>query len=306
MLEPRSDRIESSPDRELVFTRVLDAPRHLVFAAWTSREHLPRWYGPHGFTTTVETMDCRTGGTLRLVMHGPDGARYPNSITYDEVRPPERLAYTTRGGREGSAESQLKHIVTFEAQGERTKVTLRLVFPTAAAKADNIATYHSDVGGTQTLERLAAAMDELVVRGRKLELDRTFAAPRALVWDAFTQPDHVKRWLAPRPLTMPIFELDLRAGGAMRMVMRAPDGTEFPSSGTVRDVRVGERLAWGGKIHDDIEVETIITFADEGTGTRVTVHQSYSSEGDPTRGARMGWNASLDALAELLAEAQRH
>ena len=304
MLEPRNDRSETSADRELVFTRVLDAPRHLVFAAWTSPEHLSRWYGPHGFKTTIEALDLRPGGTLRLVMHGPDGARYPNSITYDEVRPPERLVYTTRGGREGEPEVQLKHIITFEAEGARTKLTLCLVFPSARAKADNIASYHSDVGGVQTLERLAAALDELVVRGRELQLARTFAAPRALVWDAFTKPDHVKRWLAPRPLTMPIFELDLRTGGAMRMVMRAPDGSEFPSSGTVRDVRVGERLAWGGKIHDDIEVETVITFADEGSGTHVTVHQTYSREGDPTRGARMGWNASLDALAEVLAEAQ--
>jgi uncharacterized protein YndB with AHSA1/START domain len=300
MLETRSDQRESSPDRELVISRVIDAPSHLVFAAWTSREHLPRWYGPQGFTTTIEAMDVRPGGTMRLVMHGPDGTRYPNAIAYDDVSPPTRLAYTTRGGKEGEPEITLKTIVSFEAQGARTKLTIRHVFPTAAAKADNIARYRSDVGATQTLERLEATMNELVVRGKELTLERTFEAPRALVWDAFTRPEHVKQWLAPRPLTMPVFEIDLRVGGALRMVMRTPDGHEFPSSGTVREVRAGERLVWGGKIHDDIEVETVVTFADADAGTRVTVHQTYSGIGDPTMGAKMGWTTSLDTLAELL------
>ena len=300
MLEARSDLSESSPDRELVISRVIDAPRHLVFAAWTSREHLPRWYGPDGFTTTIEAMDVRPGGAIRIVMCGPDGTRYPHAMVYDEVRPPERLAYTTRGGAQGAPEVHFKTIVSFEAQGARTKLTLRHVFPTAAAKADNIARYHSDVGATQTLDRLEVTMNDLVVRGRELRLERTFAAPRALVWDAFTKPEHAKQWLAPRPLTMSVLEIDLRVGGALHMVMRAPDGHEFPSSGTVREVRTGERFAWGGKIHDDIEVETVVTFADAGSGTRVTVHQTYSGIGDPTMGAKMGWTASLDALAEIL------
>ena len=87
MLEPRSDRSESSPERELVFTRVLDAPRHLVFAAWSSREHLPRWYGPHGFTLHFHAQ-----------LAGPDADKmvaYLQSIKHIDLPPNPFLQHHT-------------------------------------------------------------------------------------------------------------------------------------------------------------------------------------------------------------------
>jgi uncharacterized protein YndB with AHSA1/START domain len=80
-------------DRELVFTRVYDAPRELVFEAWTDPKHLTQWWGPNGFTTTIHEMDVRPGGVWRLVMHGPDGKDYNNRIAFLEVVKPERLVY---------------------------------------------------------------------------------------------------------------------------------------------------------------------------------------------------------------------
>ena len=89
-----------TPDREIVIKRTLDAPRELVFAAWTDLKHLPHWYGPNGFTTTIHEMDLRPGGVWRLTMHGPDGRDYTSKIVFSEVVRPERLVYRhSRRGR---------------------------------------------------------------------------------------------------------------------------------------------------------------------------------------------------------------
>src|SRR5512146_2810578 len=86
-----------SPDdtasREITATRLVEAPRELVFRVWTEPDHIAHWWGPNGFTTTIHEMDVRPGGVWRFVMHGPDGRDYQNKIVYVEVTPPERLVY---------------------------------------------------------------------------------------------------------------------------------------------------------------------------------------------------------------------
>src|SRR4051794_29231769 len=80
-------------DREIVFSRVFDAPRELVWKAWTEPHHVTKWWGPNGFTTTIHEMDVRTGGTWHHTMHGPDGTDYPNKSIFVEVVKPERIVY---------------------------------------------------------------------------------------------------------------------------------------------------------------------------------------------------------------------
>jgi uncharacterized protein YndB with AHSA1/START domain len=74
--------------------RIFDAPRHLVWKAWTDPKMVAQWFGPRGFTSTVDALDVRVGGTLRIVMHGPDGNDYPMKGEFREVAPPERLVFT--------------------------------------------------------------------------------------------------------------------------------------------------------------------------------------------------------------------
>src|SRR5438046_10762541 len=76
--EKLMDRNQSAVDREIVLTRVFDAPRRMVWEAWTDPKQLVLWWGPKGFTTTIEEMDVRAGGAWKLVMHGPEGAKYPS------------------------------------------------------------------------------------------------------------------------------------------------------------------------------------------------------------------------------------
>jgi uncharacterized protein YndB with AHSA1/START domain len=104
--------LEHDP-RALIGTRVFDAPRDLVWQAWTNPKHLAQWWGPDGFTTTTSAFDMKPGGVWRFVMHGPDGRDYQNRITFDEIVKPERIVYHHGGG--GDVEPvQFKTTITFE------------------------------------------------------------------------------------------------------------------------------------------------------------------------------------------------
>ena len=107
-------------DREIVITRLIDAPRELVFDAWTDPEQVVQWWGPRGFTTTTHKMEVKPGGVWRFVMHGPDGRDYQNKITYLEIVPPERLVYR-HGGDEDLEPVSFQTTVTFAAEGGKTR-----------------------------------------------------------------------------------------------------------------------------------------------------------------------------------------
>jgi uncharacterized protein YndB with AHSA1/START domain len=139
-------------DREIVVTRLLDAPRALVFDAWTDAAHISAWWGPRGFTTTTHEMNVRPGGVWRFVMHGPDGVDYRNRVVYTEVARPERLVYAHRG--EGVDDHGEFHVtVTFTEEDGRTRVVLRMQ-AASVAECERMKAFGAIEGGHQTLERL--------------------------------------------------------------------------------------------------------------------------------------------------------
>jgi uncharacterized protein YndB with AHSA1/START domain len=146
--------------RSIVTTRVFDAPRELVFAAWSDPEHLAQWWGPNGFTTTTHAFDMRPGGVWRFVMHGPDGRDYQNRITYEEIVKPERLVYS-HGGAEDVEPVQFRVTVTFEDLGGKTRLTMRAVFPSAAERDRVAKDYGAVEGAQQTLARLAEHLETM-------------------------------------------------------------------------------------------------------------------------------------------------
>ena len=146
----------------MIGTRILDAPRALVFEMWTDPKHLSQWWGPNGFTTTTSAFDLRPGGMWRFVMHGPDGRDYENRITFEEVVPPERIVYR-HGGGDDVEPVQFRTTVTFEDLGGKTRLTMHGQFPSAAERDRVIREYGADKGLVQTLARLA---DYLAEHGR--------------------------------------------------------------------------------------------------------------------------------------------
>ena len=141
-------------DREVVLVRVLDAPRHAVFRAWTDAESFCEWFGPDGFTCVVDQMDVRPGGRMRFEMTAPDGTAYPGRFDYLEVVADTRLVMD-HGADEDDDPGRFRMTVTFDEQADgKTVLTLRQLHPTAERRAEVIGFGAVELG-LQTLEKLA-------------------------------------------------------------------------------------------------------------------------------------------------------
>lgn len=138
--------------RQIVVTRIFDAPRELVFDAFTG-DGIEEWWGPNGFTTTTSERNVTPGGLWRFVMHGPDGTDYENAVVYDEIVAPERLTWTQYAG-DTSKQPHHFNTITFTEQDGKTEVRLTLLLPTVEMR-EKVIGFGAIEGGHQTLNRLA-------------------------------------------------------------------------------------------------------------------------------------------------------
>jgi uncharacterized protein YndB with AHSA1/START domain len=121
----RSNAATEAAERELVITRIFDAPRNLVFKAWTEPHHLVHWYGPRGFTVPSYTLDLQPGGAWRSCMLSPEGREYWVRGVFREIVEPERLVFTyAHENEDGVRGHEMLVTVTFVDHGEKTKLTL--------------------------------------------------------------------------------------------------------------------------------------------------------------------------------------
>lgn len=299
--------------RSIVTTRVIDAPRALVFEAWTDPRHLAAWWGPNGFTTTTTVFDMRPGGVWRFVMHGPDGRDYENRIVFDDVAPPERISYRHDGGEdEGVEDVQFATTVTFEDLGGKTRITLHALFASAEERERVAREYGAVEGAQQTIARLAGYAVELAglpteePTVKSIVLVRTFAAPRELVWKAWTDPAHLAAWWGPHHFTAPVCELDVRPGGGLRIDMQGPEGPANMVTGVFRDVVEHERLSFTTEAfrdehgHPALAGFNVITFAQHDHGTTLTIEAHILKAADwlaaGIAGMNEGWSQSLEKL----------
>lgn len=189
---------------DLALDRELRAPRERVWAALTDPTALDRWWGPSGFRTVTEAYDLRPGGAWRMTMHGPDGHAYPNHALFDVVEPPARLVLRYVDGS-----GDVHHVTTIRLDAldaQRTRLTLSLRFPSAAARKDAVERIGAVEGGRQTLARLAAHL-EGTDRG-VFRIQRLFAATPERLWALWTDADHLARWFHPSAWTITRAELD--------------------------------------------------------------------------------------------------
>ena len=142
---------QPTKDREIVVTRIIDAPRSLVFAAFTEREHIEQWWAPKSATT--HEMNIKPGGTWRY-SQPIQGTDQPFKVEFIEITEPTRLVYDY-GTDSASASEAARTIVTFEEEDSKTKVTLQLIFATAAERKQAVK-YGAIVGAMQALETLEA------------------------------------------------------------------------------------------------------------------------------------------------------
>ncbi|MDP2287191.1 MAG: SRPBCC family protein [Actinomycetota bacterium] len=165
MASPERDTTvqEDTTDRELVISRIINAPCDLVFEAFTEVRHLSQWWGPEGFTTTTRAFDFRVGSEWEFVMHGPDGTDYQEWISWTLIKRPERIEMLHGEYRDDP--NAFVSVLTFTPDGEATHIEMRTVFPTKELRDEAVEKYHAVEGGQQTLANLDAYVTHMIREG---------------------------------------------------------------------------------------------------------------------------------------------
>ena len=335
----RADSVRTT-DREIEISRVVAAPRERVWQALTHPRQLDQWWGPRGFVTRTESMALRAGGQWRYLMIGPDGREYPNLVTYREVSPPSRLVYK-HGGEKDFEHVNFESSITLQATGPgdaHTQVILHSVFPSAQAKELVVREYGAIEGGQQTLACLAehlagqqgtgsAQVDDAPADdAQAFVLTRVLQAPLQAVWDAWTQPQHLARWMSPAGMEVISAQMDLRPGGRYLYGLRMPGGAEMWGRWLFREVQPPRRLVWVHGFSNPageatrhpmaaqwpLEILSTLTLSEHagiGRGTALHLHWlpiNASAEErkvftDGHASMAQGWGGTLQQLVEHLA-----
>lgn len=291
----------TAQEREVVITRVFDAPRELVFQAWTEPKHLSRWWGPRMFTNPVCEVDLRIGGKWRIVMRAPDGAEHPCGGVYREIVDREKLVFTNIAtDKDGQPILDGLTSVTFADEGGKTKLTLRT---RATAVVGYAAEYLKgmEMGWTMGLDKLA---DELVSE-RAIVATRLFDAPRELVFEMWTNADHIAKWYGPKGFSVTTHEMDVRPGGVWRFVMHGPDGKDYDNKIVYVEVLKPERLVYDHVVYPLFQ--STATFLALGDKTLVSVRMVFESAELRNKiakehGAVEGLHQTLERLAQELSK----
>ncbi|MGP0017848.1 MAG: SRPBCC domain-containing protein [Candidatus Sulfotelmatobacter sp.] len=304
---------------DLVITRVFDAPRELVFKAWTETRHVSQWWGPKGFTNPVCEMDVRAGGELRIHMRAPDGLVYPMTGVFQEIVEPERLVFVG-SALDGDGKSMFDVLTTvvFAERHGKTALTLQLRVIKATAQAPQYLK-GMEMGWTQSLDRLGDHLAETVAASeiarvageREIVGTHVFDAPRDLVWKMWTDRYHVAQWWGPKGFRTTIHQMDVRPGGEWRFIMHGPDGRDYRNRIIFREVRKPELLVYEhspDKESEPVRFVTTVTLTEEGESTRVRVQMIFRTavERDhnvETYGAVEGLKQHFGRLAEYVKNA---
>lgn len=315
-------------DNEIVISRLVNAPRELVWAAYSDPAHITNWWGPRGFSTTTSEMDMRPGGTWRFVMHGPDGTDYKNNVVYIEVVKADRLVFN-HSGEDETADIKFVNHVTFEDQDGKTLVTLRLVFKTKAERDAIEARSNGREGGRQTLARLDEYLASVAAKpgkptGQPFVITRVFNAPRHLVWKAWTEEQHLKHWWGPKGSKIEVVKFDLCPGGVFHYAMRYSTGAAMWGRFTFKEIVAPERLVFHNGFADEsgaiarapfpgavpLQMENTVTFTEHAGKTTITLHSLPFNATDEERmffegmfaSMTGGYGGTFDQLADYLAK----
>ena len=301
-MQETNDVIAQRP--ELRMTRVFDAPRRLVFEAWTRADYLSKWFTPSPLTTPSCEVDLRPGGVFRLVMRMPDGVEFPMDARFTEVVKDERIGFTAKIHGDLTAETT----VTFEEHDGKTTVHVHQIYSTMADPVRG-----ANAGWTRTLDQLAAhvrtrAQDLATALEREIVLSRVFDAPRDLVFHAFTDRSAVDLWFGPKGYSCHTHEHCVAVGGRWRFDLIAANGQKYDNRIVYLEIAKPERLVYdhgSDKDDDPGKFRVTITFDEQSNGkTVVTLRQVHPSKEQRAAGIAFGavelGHQTLDRLGDHL------
>ncbi|MNJ91270.1 hypothetical protein D3C87_89200 [compost metagenome] len=312
-----------SKSNELKITRVYDAPVKAVWDAWTDPKQVEQWWGPRGFTLTTHSKDLRPGGHWTYTMHGPDGVDYPNKTIYFEVEKYSRLVYDH--GANDEQPPLFRVTVNFSEAKGKTTMEMTMTLPTAEA-AQETKKFVKKAGGNATWDRLAEYLEKESSGKENFVINRTFDAPRNVMFDMWTNPKHFSQWLPPTGFTMKFLRSDITPGGSTFYVMTNDRDITMHGRTNYLDIHRPDRIVYTQQFCDEKEnisrhplaptwPETMLTtvaLTEEGPDqTRVTVTWEPYGATTPEEldafikakaGMTVGWTGSFDKLEDALSK----
>lgn len=149
-------------NNKVTYKRYFEVSADLLFEVWSQGEHLTEWWGPDGFTLTINSLDFSNGGIWDFVMHGPDGHNYKNKIQFIEIKKPFSITYKHIGDGEGDEDVDFQSRIVFEGAGEGTHLIMEQIFSSKAELERVNAKYGAIEGGKQHIGNLATYLDKIL------------------------------------------------------------------------------------------------------------------------------------------------
>jgi uncharacterized protein YndB with AHSA1/START domain len=299
-----------APATELTLKRLLDAPRELVWEVWTNARHLKNWWGPKGFSNPVCDWDAHTGNKIYIDMKGPDGTVYPMDGEFLEIVKPEKLVFISAAlDKDGKRLFEVHNTILFKEKDGKTEMALHAVVskiqPGAEQYLDGM-----NAGWNQTIDRLN---DYMSMGNRELVFERMLNAPRELVWEVWTNPDHLAKWWGPNGFSLTTQNMNVNQDGVWKFIMHGPDGRDYPNKIRFLEVTKPERLVY--RHEDDIDTEPVsfgvtVLFEAVGKKTKLSMRMLFESAEDLVRvsreyGAIEGAHQTLTRLENLVIAMQK-
>jgi len=306
---------------EISITRVYDAPLKTVWEAWSDPDQAAQWWGPRGFTLTTHSKELRPGGIWHYTMHGPDGTDYPNKAFYHVVEQHRKLVYD-HGGYDDRP-PLFRVTVLFSESAGKTTMEMTMTLPTAE-EAEATRKFIKAAGGNATWDRLAEFLDERENEQHSFVINRSFAAPINLVFEMWTQPDHLAEWLPPQGFEMDILRADIRDGGDCFFRMSNRADVTFYGKFDYREITQPSRIVSVQRFCDEAEqtarhpglsvfpetlLMSVLFVSEDDFTTRVTVTTTPTGSASVeeiraftnTRPSMtQGWTGSFDKLEAMI------
>jgi uncharacterized protein YndB with AHSA1/START domain len=312
-----------SKTNELRITRVYDAPVQVVWDAWTDPAQAAQWWGPRGFTITTHSKDLKPGGIWHYTMHGPDGVDYPNKTKYLEVEKCAKLVYDHGGNDE--REPMFRVTVLFSESKGKTTMDMCMTLPTPEA-AEETAKFVKKAGGNATWDRLAEYLDKTTSGKETFVIARSFNAPIDTVFEMWTNPDHLSKWLPPAGFDMKVIQGEIKPGGRLFYCMSGHGGMKMYGRTQYLKIEKPNRIVSTQQFCDEHEnitrhpmsptwpetmLSTMELSAEGPEQTRMTITTECYGNFTPEElktfveqrgGMTQGWTGSFDALEEYLSK----
>jgi uncharacterized protein YndB with AHSA1/START domain len=315
-----------SDNIKLVLNRTFDAPRELVWQAWTDPAKMKLWFKAGDAYTNFSTKaNVRVGGKYRIQLKNPDGEFFTAVGTYREIKAPERLAFTWAWEKDGSEDDfgeveaqETLLTLEFKARDKQTELTLvQERFDSTESRDKHV---HGWTGNFEQLAKflglcagggVAPVADPKSWIGKEFVIMREYAAPREMVWRACTEAKHLAQWWGPRGFSTPVCEWAAKPSNKIYVVMRAPNGTDFPMGGKFHEVVAPEKLVTTtGALDADgkmiFEFHHTLTLAEQPDGkTKLTMRSRLAQIFSPDAakyigGFEAGMTQSLERLTDLV------